>query len=125
MNTAKYTETKILDKNMTLFYQTKPTFVNTRQIGSDLYIVQLTKTSYRIKTALQCACATLDNAKYWYVNFIYNFMYRCLDMSRVHFIEGDTDSSYWAIAGSAAQDVHQEFNHVVIDKEFYDDNYYK
>jgi hypothetical protein len=49
----------------------------------------------------------LDNAKYWYLNFIYNFMYRCLDMDKIHFIEGDTDSAYWAISGDPNEDYKQ------------------
>jgi hypothetical protein len=27
-------------------------------------------------------------------------MYKCLDMSKIHFVEGDTDSMYWAVSGS-------------------------
>jgi hypothetical protein len=127
MNTSKYSTTKLLNRNSALFYQTKSNFVNTRQINEDLFLVQLTKTSYSIKTALQCAVATLDNAKYWYVNFIYNFMYRCLDMSRIHFIEGDTDSSYWAIAGDPEDKdkYKQRFKNVIKNKEFYEEWVYK
>jgi hypothetical protein len=68
-------------------------------VGKDLFLVQSSKTYYMIQTPIQCACATLDNAKYWYLNFIYNFMMQCLNMDKLHFIEGDTDSMYWAVAG--------------------------
>jgi hypothetical protein len=30
-------------------------------------------------------------------------------MNRLHFIEGDTDSAYWAIAGNPDEDYHQKF----------------
>ncbi|KAA6358893.1 MAG: hypothetical protein EZS28_045580 [Streblomastix strix] len=59
-------------------------------------------------------------------------------MSKLHFIEGDTDSSYWAISGKQVKKVyqdgqcvnqqeyednlHQGFNYVIKDKQFYDTN---
>ena len=52
-------------------------------------------------------------------------MYRCLDMDRIHFIEGDTDSAYWAIAGDPDDDFHQQFKHVIRDDEFYDAHVYE
>ena len=74
---------------------------------------------------MQEAFFTLDNAKYHYLNFIYNFMYKCLDMDRIHFVEGDTDSMYWAIAGSQEDDYTQQFKFVVKDREFYDKHVYE
>ncbi|KAA6327217.1 MAG: hypothetical protein EZS28_053842, partial [Streblomastix strix] len=74
------------------------------------------------KTPLQEAYFVLDNAKYHYVNFIYNFMHKCLDMTKLHFVEGDTDSAYWAVSGSADAGHQQQFNYVIKDKQFYDDN---
>jgi hypothetical protein len=125
MNTSKYTVVRTYNRNMTLLKQGMPNFVNTRMINDDLFLVQSSKTSYSIDTPLQCACATLDNAKYWYLNFIYNFMYKCLDMTKMHFIEGDTDSMYWAVAGNPNDDVHQGFKHVVKDEVFYKNNVFK
>ncbi|KAA6361723.1 MAG: hypothetical protein EZS28_042750 [Streblomastix strix] len=49
-------------------------------------------------------------------------MYKCLDMSKLHFVEGDTDSAYWAVSGSADAGHQQQFNYVIKDKQFYDDN---
>ncbi|KAA6356697.1 MAG: hypothetical protein EZS28_047776, partial [Streblomastix strix] len=59
-----------------------------------------------------------------------------LNMSKLHFIEGDTDSSYWAISGKQVKKVyyggqcvnqqeyednlHQGFNYVIKDQQFYD-----
>jgi hypothetical protein len=125
MSTAKYSNTKLYHKNKTLFQQSKPNFVATRQITDDLYLVQCSKTSYSISTTLQCSCACLDNAKYWYLNYYYNFMVPCLDMSRLHFIEGDTDSMCWLVAGDSNDGYSQGFKYVIVDKEFYDNNIYK
>jgi hypothetical protein len=49
-------------------------------------------------------------------------MYRCLDTDRFHFIEGDTDSAYWAIAGDPTLGNDQAFQAIVTDQQFYDDN---
>jgi hypothetical protein len=40
-------------------------------------------------------------------------------MSKIHFIEGDTDSMYWAVSGS------YEFKDVILDEKFYNENIYK
>ena len=63
---------------------------------------------------------TLDNAKYWYLTFIYKFMYRCLDTNRFHFTSGDTDSIYMAVSGDPTRDSTQGFDAIVRDKQFYD-----
>jgi hypothetical protein len=117
MNTAKYKNTMLLNKNQTLFKQSNPRFVNTRQINDDLFAVQTSKPSYFINTPLQCACFCLDNAKYWYMSFYYNFMVKCLDMNKIHYIEGDTDSVYIFIT--------DDLDKLVTDQEFYDENVYE
>jgi hypothetical protein len=81
--------------------------------------------TFKCKTPLAEGYFTLDNAKFWYLNFIYNFMYKCLDMNRIHFIEGDTDSMYFAVAGNLQEDNTQGFKYVIKDEKFYDDNIYK
>jgi hypothetical protein len=68
---------------------------------------------------------TLDNAKFWYIKFVYDFIYKCIDLSKIHFIEGDTDSLYYAISGNANEDCHQGFKHVIKDEVFYKENVYK
>ncbi|KAA6374076.1 MAG: hypothetical protein EZS28_030397 [Streblomastix strix] len=46
----------------------------------------------------------------------------CLDMNKLHFVEGDTDSAYWAVSGDVNDDYKQQFNFVIKDKQFYDEN---
>jgi hypothetical protein len=43
-----------------------------------------------------------------------------MDRKRFHFIEGDTDSAYWAISGDPNDDYKQGFKHIITDQEFYD-----
>jgi hypothetical protein len=45
-------------------------------------------------------------------------MYKCLDMDKIHYIEGDTDSGYWAIAGAG----NSGFQDVIKDEKFYMEN---
>ena len=52
-------------------------------------------------------------------------MYKCLDMDKIHFIEGDTDSAYWAISGNPDYDYHQQFKYVIKDHEFYNNHVYE
>ncbi|KAA6361194.1 MAG: hypothetical protein EZS28_043279 [Streblomastix strix] len=44
------------------------------------------------------------------------------DMEKMHFVEGDTDSAYWAISGDINAGHQQQFNFVIKDKQFYDEN---
>ncbi|KAA6352989.1 MAG: hypothetical protein EZS28_051484 [Streblomastix strix] len=97
-------------------------FMDEQKISEDNCIVQMNPEHCSCKTPLQVAFFVLDNAKYWYLNFIYNFMYKCLDMNRIHFIEGDTDSAYYAISGNLNEDFTQQFNAVIKDRDFYNEN---
>ena len=124
-NTEKYTKTTIKKKSDTFLAQIYTNFIDTRKIDDDCYAVTYNPRNYKCDTCIQEAFFTLDNAKFWYLNFIYKFMYKCLDMDRIHFVEGDTDSMYWAIAGNPDAGNDQEFKYVIKDKEFYDTHVYE
>jgi hypothetical protein len=107
LNEENYSKTKFCTLSQARMEQGKTNFLSTRQINDDLYMVSYKPMFYKCNTCIQESFFTLDNAKYAYVNFVYNFMHKCLDMSKIHFIEGDTDSSYWAISGDSEEDIHQ------------------
>jgi hypothetical protein len=88
-------------------------------------LVEKNYKTYTVNTAIQEAVFTLDNAKFWYIKFVYDFIYKCIDLSKIHFIEGDTDSLYYAISGNPDEDCHQGFKHVIKDEVFYNKNVYK
>lgn len=52
-------------------------------------------------------------------------MYKCLDMDKIHFIEGDTDSAYRAVAGDPSDDNTQGLKDVIKDHKFYNENVFK
>ncbi|KAA6374147.1 MAG: hypothetical protein EZS28_030325, partial [Streblomastix strix] len=122
MNTEKYYKVKMMNRKQTERAIRSNAFMDEQKISEDSYMVQMNPEHCSCKTPLQVAFFVLDNAKYWYLNFIYNFMYKCLDMNRIHFIEGDTDSAYYAISGNPNEDFTQQFNAVVIDRDFYNEN---
>ena len=124
-NTEKYTKTQIKNRSDTIIAQIFPEFVDSRKINNNQYIVSRKPKYYKCDTPIQEALFTLDNAKYWYLNFYYNFMCKAFDMDRIHFIEGDTDSMYFAIAGDPNEDYTQGFKHVIKDQEFYDKHVYE
>ncbi|KAA6367403.1 MAG: hypothetical protein EZS28_037070 [Streblomastix strix] len=122
MNTEKYHKVKMMNRKQTERAIRSNAFMDEQKISEDNYIVQMNTEHCSCKTPLQVAFFVLDNAKYWYLNFIYNFMYKCLDINRIHFIEGDIDSAYWAISGNPNEGFTQWFNAVISDRDFYNDN---
>jgi protease II len=47
-------------------------------------------------------------------------------MSRIYFVEGDTNSMYWAVSGSEEnENYEQQFKHIIKDHDFYNNNIYK
>jgi hypothetical protein len=124
MNSEYFTKLKFMNKDKTFHCQATNNFVSTRRINDDFYCVNTNPRSYRGDKCLHEAFFTLDNAKYWYLNFVYNFVHKAFDMNRMHFIEGDTDSMYWAISGSPVAGYKQQFDHVIADEKFWADNRY-
>ncbi|GHU24216.1 hypothetical protein FACS189472_17210 [Alphaproteobacteria bacterium] len=125
MNEEKYTKVKLCNCVETKESHRRQNFISSRQINDNLYIVTYRSLFYKCNTCVQSGLFTLDNAKYAYCAFVYEFMHKCLDMNKIHFIEGDTDSSYWAIAGNPDKDIHQGFEFVVSDKEFWNEHRYE
>ncbi|KAA6399099.1 MAG: hypothetical protein EZS28_005374 [Streblomastix strix] len=95
---------------------------NVQPLSDNVYVAQMNPEKCKCNTPIQVAYFVLDNAKYWYLNFIYNFMYKCFDMDKLHFIEGDTDSAYWAVSGNKSESYKQQFKHVKKDQQFYNEN---
>jgi hypothetical protein len=99
MNEAKYSKVKIVNRHKCFLAHMTPTFRHSEKLADDVYLVESVSKSFKCQTCIQVGVATLDIAKMLYLNFIYNFMYKCIDMDKCHFCEGDTDSMYWAVAG--------------------------
>jgi hypothetical protein len=125
MNTSKFTKISLTDFESAFAQQCHHNFVSCRKINNDCYAVEKNPLFTSYNTPLQNALFTLDNAKYWYLTFLYDFLFQCVDSQRIHFIEGDTDSIYFAVAGDLNDDIHQGFKHIVINQEFYDEHVYE
>ena len=49
-------------------------------------------------------------------------MFKAYDTEKFHFIEGDTDSMYWAVAGDPTKPITQDFDEIIKDRKYYDRN---
>ncbi|KAA6384827.1 MAG: hypothetical protein EZS28_019645 [Streblomastix strix] len=116
IKTEKCRNVKMMNRKQTERAIRSNAFMDEQKISEDNYIVQMNLEHCRQKTPLQVAFFVLDNVKYWYLHFIYNFMYKCLAMNRKHFIEGDSDSAHWAIGGNLNKDFIQQFNAAINNK---------
>ncbi len=125
MNTEKFAKIKICSRDKTFQNIIYENYVSGIKLSDDNYLLQMNPKSFKCTTCLQESFWTLDNAKFWYLTFIYDFMYKCMDVNRFHFIEGDTDSAYWAIAGDEHKPPTQLFDNIITNREFYDNNVYK
>ncbi|KAA6398677.1 MAG: hypothetical protein EZS28_005791 [Streblomastix strix] len=127
LNSEKYSNTKLLLSERTFLQHMMSGFFNSTELNDDLYAVQVDKENCHCNTCLQVAYFVLDSAKFWYVNFIYSFMYKAYDMSRMHFVQCDTDSLTWVISGDSNRGPEQLFEAVIKDQQFHDrykDNVY-
>jgi hypothetical protein len=124
-NEKNYSKTKLCNKKQELTTQGKSSFLHPRQISDDLYLATYKASTYKCDTCIQCGFYTLDNAKFAYLMFYYGFCNKCLDMERLHFVEGDTDSMYLAVAGDPNAGIHQGFEYIVKNEEFYRQHVYE
>jgi hypothetical protein len=105
MNQSKYSRLMIMDQDKAFFAQSLPEFKGSRALKDNKYLVEKNYKTYTVNTAIQEAVFTLDNAKFWYIKFVYDFIYKCIDLSKIHFIEDYRDSLYYAISGNPIADM--------------------
>jgi hypothetical protein len=125
LNEENFNKQKYCNYGEAMMMQSAPNFIVANQITDNLFLVTYRPYTYKCDTCIQGMFFTLDNAKYAYNAFIYDFLFKCLDTDRFHFIEGDTDSSYWAIAGDPNEGPSQGFKNIIKDKEFWDAHYHE
>jgi hypothetical protein len=99
-----------MDQDKAFFAQCLPEFKGSRALRDNKYLVEKNYKTHTVNTAIQEAVFTLDNAKFWYIKFVYDFIYKCMDLSKIHFIEGDTDTLYYAISGNQTKIVIKDLN---------------
>jgi hypothetical protein len=97
-NNENFSDVRFVNKQKALRLAANCRFMSSTPIAPDLYLVEKDPLSASCKKPLQSAFATLSNAKYWFTAFVYKFLFRCLDLDRLHFIVCDTDSYMWAVA---------------------------
>jgi len=123
MNEENFSKVELKTTSQTINSHLSSLFKSERKIKDDLYQVNMMKKTFNVNTPIQEGFFTLDNAKYWYLNFLYNFVFKCIDMDKFHLVEGDTDSIYFAVSGDKNKDAKQRFDAIIKDKEFYEKYY--
>ncbi|KAA6389347.1 MAG: hypothetical protein EZS28_015125, partial [Streblomastix strix] len=121
-NNEKFDKIGIYNKQYTFLKQLNKGFTITRKICDDRYLVSINPDSFSAHKCSQESIFTQDNSKFWYLCFIYFFLYKCIDMNRVHFCCMDTDSMYLAISDSTIEGYKQQFKHVIKDQKFWDEH---
>ncbi|KAA6390930.1 MAG: hypothetical protein EZS28_013543, partial [Streblomastix strix] len=134
-NNAKFDKISFNDARHASIKQLNQCHKATRKLSDDIlnydgevieeayYMISESLRQFKCDKPMQEAAFTLDNSKFWYINFVYNFLYKCIDMDRVHFCNMDTDSMYLAIAGSQIEGYKQGLKYVIKDQLFYDQHY--
>jgi hypothetical protein len=110
MNKSKYSKVIIMDQKKAFFSQCFPEFKGSRAISNNRYIVEKNYKIYSVNTAIQETVFTLNNAKFWYIKFVYDFIYRCIDLYKINFIESYTDSLYFVISEIQMKTVTKDSN---------------
>ncbi|KAA6399201.1 MAG: hypothetical protein EZS28_005271 [Streblomastix strix] len=121
LNSEMYSSTKLLSANKTFMLHMLSNFIKSAEWRDDLYAVQIDKENFRCNTCIKCAFFTLDNAKFLYINFLYNFLFKAFDRTKMRTIQLDTDSLTLAIAGNS-RDFTQGLDAIIKDPEFYNKN---
>jgi len=121
-NDENFTTLKYVNEDKLLAVHMRAEFRGELKITDDCYQVTEAKKFFGCDTPIHEGYFTLDVAKEWYLNFIYNFLYKACDTNKMHFAEGDTDSMYFAIAGDMNAGNKQGFNHIITDKKFWNEN---
>ncbi|KAA6384063.1 MAG: hypothetical protein EZS28_020411 [Streblomastix strix] len=125
LNTEKYQNIKLCNKDNIRQTHLLGTFVSEKQLSDNLYAVQLQPYNCSCSTPLQVAYFTMDNAKYYYLNTYYNFIMQTIDVNKIHYVYGDTDSMCFAVAGNEAAGIHQGLKYVINDQQLYNETYYQ
>ena len=114
MNEEKFSKVSIKDRHQAFKVQMNDNFIDTRKLCENKYTISEKSRYYKCSTPLQEEAFTLDNAKYWYLNFYYNFFVKAIDMEKVHVTHLDSDSCYFAVAGNPNKDLKtQLFSEVI------------
>ncbi|GHU23482.1 hypothetical protein FACS189472_16460 [Alphaproteobacteria bacterium] len=120
LNEEKYSHTKLITKDKAWACVKRRNYVAMREITDDLFLVSYSPRTYKCGTCIHCGVFTLDNSKFWLMNFIYNFVYKCVDRNRIMVIYCDTDCVTFAIAGDKSKGIDQGFSAIITNQELWD-----
>ncbi len=97
-----------------------PFLVNIEELTKDLYEVTTRPRTLEYKTPATIGHIILQNAKFYLLSFIYDFLHKFLDRSTFEFMFCDTDSAYFQLSASTIRecvkpDMLKEFDKFIYD----------
>jgi hypothetical protein len=98
LNFERFTKTRLLNAERTFSAHQYSNFRGTTPITDNLFAVEVDPQVVSPKTPLQSAVFTLDNSKFWMLNFVYRNLKPNLDKDKFMITHHDTDSLYIAVA---------------------------
>jgi hypothetical protein len=110
----------MVNKDEAFKYIKKHNFTGLRELSENAYFTSYKPKTYHCNTCLHCAYFTLDNSKYWLLNYLYNHIYKLYDESKIMVIYCDTDCLTFAIAGNPNKGIKQGFSEIIINKELFE-----
>ena len=125
MNSENFDKIRIVDKDKAFRAIISDTYINGCSITDDSYLIQSMPRTFKCNTCLQEAFFVLDNAKYWFLVFYYDFLCQALDTNKFHINTVETDSYYFSVAGDMNDSIDQGFKHVIKNEKFFNNNYFK
>ena len=96
----EYAKGKDIDLKVNL-----PTFKKLEDLGDDFAEIELVKGRQKLNLPIQIGYAILQYAKLKMLEWYYDFLLSYVDKNDFEYIEMDTDSAYFAIAGPTLRDV--------------------
>jgi hypothetical protein len=84
-NNEKFSKINFCNEEKATKMQAAGDFKHTTKVNDNLFIIEREPLAATCQKPLQSAFATLSNAKFWYLTFIYEFMNKRLDQSKFHF----------------------------------------
>ena len=87
LDSSRFKKCQIVDKKKAFEANRNVYHISTQKSNDNSYLLVNEPQTFSLNTPFQSALFTLDNAKYWYLNFIYNFMFKAFDTNKILSIE--------------------------------------
>lgn len=92
LNSKHYNWIKIVNSKKHINQIISVTYMNCEPLSEDSNLIQSQLKSFRCKICIQESFFTFVNAKFWYLTFINDILFKCFDLNQFYFTSCDTDN---------------------------------